>query len=146
MIRSVEAVLFVSRFRLVFACICMFRRRYVYLTCYQIGTASYCRVSPRIDVYFVVSTLTSGKGAQAASHGKIHIGKIHMYSHMCMHMYRRLVSSAHQERCIDMYRRVQYRVRIRNDHVLINLYRACIEKVKFCVHVFACTGPARRMQ
>ena len=116
-------------------------RIYVYLTCDQICIASYCRVSPRIDVYFVVSTLTAGKGAQAASiTGKSTSGKS-----TCIHMYRR-VSSAHQERCIDMYRRVQYRVRIRNGHVLINLYRACIDKVKFCVHVFACTGPARLMQ
>ena len=63
----------------VFVCICMYLhvfacidvRIYVYLTCDQICIASYFRVSPRIDVCFVVYTLvTAGKGAQAASISK----------------------------------------------------------------------------
>ena len=44
--------------------ICMYRR-VKYLTSDQTCIASYCRVSHRIDVYFVVSTLTAGTGAQA---------------------------------------------------------------------------------
>ena len=101
---------------------CIVVRVSVYLTCDQICIASYCRVSPRIDVYFVVSTLTAGRGAQAASiTGTSTSGKS-----TCIHMYRR-VSSAHQERRIDMYRRVSS---AHQERACIDMYRACIEKVK----------------